>query len=146
MVNIKPIALHTPTPEIAKTVETFKTSFERTFSDCSRFIGDVDDTDDLRNLKSELWRDFAGHYVDVLTSMHGWKSCAESAREELAKLKKVVIHNFTLDTPEIVKAVNCHEELLAACEGMAKYWEWSIGDPDFEEYRRLKSAINKAKQ
>lgn len=73
----------------AKPVETFRASFEKEWKESTKHLFlDSEDSELLHNLKLSLWQEFAGNYVDVLSSMHGWKSCKESHEKEISQLKK----------------------------------------------------------
>lgn len=59
----------------------------------------------------------------------------ESSRYTLTQEQASQYANLFAASPDLMKAL----------EGMCKYWEWVLKDPQFEEYRRAKEAIAKAR-
>lgn len=83
--------MKTTNPEVAKSVETFKESFNRHWNEYARKIDVNDeDIDALENLRLEIWRIFSSNYVNVLASMYGWKEVAENEREKKRKAMNVI--------------------------------------------------------
>jgi hypothetical protein len=74
-------AINKYTPEIAEPVESFKNAF-------NRIVQELLDKEESISpyAKKELWCLFEGFYVNVLCSMHGWKSCVETERRTSKKL------------------------------------------------------------
>lgn len=65
-------------PEISIPVEGWKETFTNKIASIDYSSGRPKING--QSFEYELWRWFAGNYVDVLASMHGWKHVAENAK------------------------------------------------------------------